>query len=96
MAAFKVMTWIVENLFRPPANVADPEKQSYQEKLALLAGVINQLDPDVLALRDNRRWSVMDSHVDFVIQHPSVGANPGDRAGEVAPDHAPVTAAFDL
>ena len=52
MTAFKVMTWNVENLFRPPADAAEAEKQRFQQKLGLLAGVINQLDPDVLALQE--------------------------------------------
>jgi endonuclease/exonuclease/phosphatase family metal-dependent hydrolase len=46
---------------------------------------------------DNKRLlPVVDSHIDFEDQLPSVGENPGERASEVAPDHAPVTATFDL
>jgi endonuclease/exonuclease/phosphatase family metal-dependent hydrolase len=45
---------------------------------------------------NRRRIPVADSHVDFVTQLPSVSDNPGERADAVAPDHAPVTAEFEL
>jgi hypothetical protein len=38
----------------------------------------------------------VDSHIDFNSQLPSVGDNPSERAGEIVPDHAPVTATFNL
>ena len=43
-----------------------------------------------------RRLPEADSHVDFRERLPSVGDDPGERAGDAAPDHAPVTASFDL
>jgi endonuclease/exonuclease/phosphatase family metal-dependent hydrolase len=47
--------------------------------------------------QDNRRrLPEVDSHIDFVDQLPSVGDDPGEREREIAPDHAPVTANFDL
>ena len=46
------MTWNVENLFRPPAGANQTDQQEYQRKLALLAGVIDRLDPDVVALQE--------------------------------------------
>ena len=52
MAAFKVMTWNVENLFRPGPGAGQPEQQRFQQKLQLLANVINQLAPDVVALQE--------------------------------------------
>jgi endonuclease/exonuclease/phosphatase family metal-dependent hydrolase len=45
---------------------------------------------------NKRRVPVVDSHIDFAGQLPSVGEDPDERAAEIAPDHAPVTAAFDL
>lgn len=51
MTTFRVMTWNVENLFKPEGATA-PEQQQYQQKLALLAGVMRRLDPDVLALQE--------------------------------------------
>jgi endonuclease/exonuclease/phosphatase family metal-dependent hydrolase len=52
MTTFKVMTWNVENLFRPQPDAAEGVKQRYQRKLRLLADVIEQLDPDVVALQE--------------------------------------------
>jgi hypothetical protein len=36
------------------------------------------------------------SHIDLVDGLPSVGENPVEREEDVAPDHAPVTATFEL
>ena len=52
MTAFKVMTWNVENLFRPQPEAEEEVKQRYQSKLELLADVIERLDPDVVALQE--------------------------------------------
>ena len=38
----------------------------------------------------------VDSYVDFRDRLPSVENDPGEREGDVAPDHAPVVASFDL
>jgi endonuclease/exonuclease/phosphatase family metal-dependent hydrolase len=43
-----------------------------------------------------RRLPQADSHVDFRDGLPSVGDDPRDREDDVMPDHAPVTANFDL
>src|SRR5215208_5268486 len=43
-----------------------------------------------------RRLPEADSHVDFRDRLPSVGDDPGERAADLAPDHAPVTARFEL
>jgi endonuclease/exonuclease/phosphatase family metal-dependent hydrolase len=45
---------------------------------------------------DDPRLPEADSHVDFRDKLPSVGDDPGEREEDVAPDHAPVTASFDL
>jgi endonuclease/exonuclease/phosphatase family metal-dependent hydrolase len=52
MTTFKVMTWNVENLFRPKPEAEVEVKQRYQRKLDLLADVIGRLDPDVVALQE--------------------------------------------
>ena len=52
MTTFKAMTWNVENLFRPTSGATPLDQQRFQQKLALLARVINQLDPDVVALQE--------------------------------------------
>jgi endonuclease/exonuclease/phosphatase family metal-dependent hydrolase len=43
-----------------------------------------------------RRPAEVDSHAEFAGGLPSIGAEPTARAGELAPDHAPVTATFEL
>src|SRR5215217_6250929 len=52
MTAFGAMTWNVENLFRPQQGAADDERERYQRKLGLLAGVIENLEPDAVALQE--------------------------------------------
>jgi endonuclease/exonuclease/phosphatase family metal-dependent hydrolase len=52
VTTFKTMTWNVENLFRPEPGATQPDRQRFQRKLELLAGVINQLAPDVVALQE--------------------------------------------
>ena len=51
MTAFSAMTWNVENLFRPEAGT-EAERERYEVKLGLLAGVIGRLGPDVVALQE--------------------------------------------
>ena len=48
--------------------------------------------------RDNgqRRLPMVDSHINFVDNIASVVDNPNARLGEIEPDHAPVTAIFDI
>jgi endonuclease/exonuclease/phosphatase family metal-dependent hydrolase len=52
MPVFKVMTWNVENLFRPAPGAPQLDQQRFQQKLQLLANVIHGLAPDVLALQE--------------------------------------------
>lgn len=49
---FTVLTWNVENLFRPKQTATAAERQNYQDKLALIAALINQEAPDVVALQE--------------------------------------------
>jgi endonuclease/exonuclease/phosphatase family metal-dependent hydrolase len=55
MTTFKVMTWNIENLFRP-ADLAESAtadvKKKYKEKLETLADTILKLAPNVLALQE--------------------------------------------
>jgi len=48
----KVMTWNVENLFRPPLGAPNEELHVFQQKLLVLSTIINQENPDVLALQE--------------------------------------------
>lgn len=52
---FKVMTWNIENLFRPQdlsKSVSTAAKTKYKKKLETLAKTILKLEPDVLALQE--------------------------------------------
>lgn len=49
---FKVMTWNVENLFRPGDNGGADSEAAYQEKLQGLADMINSQLPDALSLQE--------------------------------------------
>ena len=50
--AFTVMTWNVENLFRPGHDSGPSTAEAYQQKLHSLAAVINQQAPDALSLQE--------------------------------------------
>jgi hypothetical protein len=63
-------------------DVARPDLAA--EKLLSRGNAINRELPDV------------DSHVDFADSLPSISDNPNVRAAEIEPDHAPVTAAFEV
>lgn len=52
MTTLTVMTWNVENLFKPPSNAIARRKQQYSDKLGLLAEVIKFHSPDVVALQE--------------------------------------------
>jgi endonuclease/exonuclease/phosphatase family metal-dependent hydrolase len=52
VATFKIMTWNVENLFRPSPGAPAEDQQRFQDKLTLLSVVITQLAPDVVALQE--------------------------------------------
>ena len=52
MPVFKVMTWNVENLFRLAPGAGQPDQQRFQQKVQLLANVINELAADVVALQE--------------------------------------------
>ncbi|MEJ1237453.1 endonuclease/exonuclease/phosphatase family protein [Chryseolinea sp. T2] len=49
---FTLMTWNLENLFRPAQADSSDVKQAYQLKLQLLGAVIAQHDPDMIALQE--------------------------------------------
>jgi len=49
---FKVMTWNVENLFRPGADGGPTTQAAYEEKLQGLAATINAEAPDALSVQE--------------------------------------------
>jgi endonuclease/exonuclease/phosphatase family metal-dependent hydrolase len=52
MSRIRVMTWNVQNLFLPSHDDGPDTEQAFQRKLASLAGVIDQVAPDVAALQE--------------------------------------------
>ncbi len=48
----KVMTWNIENLFRPGTPFGPDSQEIYEAKLEGLASMINAQAPDVLALQE--------------------------------------------
>lgn len=52
MVAFGTMTWNVENLFAPGSGAEERERDVYGRKLGLLASVIGEAGPDVVALQE--------------------------------------------
>lgn len=52
MATFKVMTWNIENLFRPGSESGPLGQAEFMQKLTSLANVILKLDPDVVAVQE--------------------------------------------
>ena len=52
MTSLTVMTWNIENLFKPRQNAPPARKRQYREKLELLAAVINYHAPDVVAFQE--------------------------------------------
>src|SRR6185437_16638515 len=51
-AMFKVMSWNVENLFKPGAAAGPASEAVYEAKLRGLAATINDQVPDALALQE--------------------------------------------
>jgi endonuclease/exonuclease/phosphatase family metal-dependent hydrolase len=49
---FKVMTWNVENLFRPGQDASPEAEPTYRAKLDLLRDTIDDLKPDVIAFQE--------------------------------------------
>lgn len=51
VTALTATTWNVRNLF-PPTTSGGPDADAYQAKLAALAGLIDGVAPDVLAVQE--------------------------------------------
>lgn len=82
MPNFKVMTWNVENLFRPAADATPEEQERYQLKLSLIADIINQRAPDVVALQEiggDGPLQDLQQALDGTYPHRAVSASPDGR-----------------
>jgi endonuclease/exonuclease/phosphatase family metal-dependent hydrolase len=50
--SFKIVTWNVENLFRPSSKATRAERERYEAKLAFLAKTLRKVKADVIALQE--------------------------------------------
>lgn len=88
MPKFKAMTWNIENLFRPGAGANQAEMQIYRRKLTLLANVISQQDPDVIALQEVGGEEPLQN------LQQALGNNYPSRAISLFPDRRGIRVAF--
>jgi endonuclease/exonuclease/phosphatase family metal-dependent hydrolase len=86
VGVFRVMTWNVENLFRPGAPAAPSTEQAYEAKLAGLAALISAQDPDVISLQEIGDPDALSDLIDAVggSWHRRVSAHPDARGIRVA------------
>jgi endonuclease/exonuclease/phosphatase family metal-dependent hydrolase len=78
-----------------------PQKRRFSRiergrKESLLDQILASVECFPVGQDGKRRLPQADSHVDFRERMPSVGNDPTEREEDVAPDHAPVTATFEL
>lgn len=52
MPTISLVTWNVENLFRPKADAPEEERAAYDAKLGLLAQTLEEVDADLIALQE--------------------------------------------
>ena len=83
---FKVMTWNVENLFRPGAPSGPASEAVFEQKLQGLASVIDAQSPDGLALQEVGDPAALDDLVDRLSGgwHRRVSSHPDRRGIRVA------------
>jgi endonuclease/exonuclease/phosphatase family metal-dependent hydrolase len=83
---FRVMTWNVENLFRPGAAAGPSTPDAYQTKLAALAAVIIAQDPDVVSLQEIGDPDALNDLIDAIggAWDRRVSAHPDARGIRVA------------
>src|SRR5215210_6713087 len=96
---FKVMTWNLENLFKPGAPSGPKTQALYEAKLEGLAAVINAQTPDVLGVQE---VGDPDALADLLALlegdwHQRVSAHPDGRGIRVAClSRHPITAHMDV
>jgi hypothetical protein len=97
---FKVMTWNVENLFRPgDLDGGQPTQAVFEQKLAGLAAMIESQAPDALAVQEIGNPAALDDLVARLsgTWHTRVSNHPDQRKIRVAwLTRAPITAAADI
>src|SRR5215831_6329209 len=75
---FKVMTWNVENLFKPGAAQGPSTQAAYDAKIQALAATINDQAPDALAVQEIGDPAALDDLVQRLrgTWHQKVSAHP--------------------
>ena len=84
---FRAMTWNVENLFRPGGSPGSEEHQRYEQKISLLARVIQEQDADVVGLQEiggAEEVSDLQEALNGLYPHRSVSEAPDGRGIRVA------------
>jgi endonuclease/exonuclease/phosphatase family metal-dependent hydrolase len=83
---FKVMTWNVENLFRPGADGGPDTQAVYEAKLQGLAAMINNQAPDALSVQEIGDPAALADLVDLLdgTWHQRVSTHPDQRHIRVA------------
>ncbi len=83
---FKVMTWNLENLFRPHTEGGPESEAVYQEKLEGLAATINAQAPDALSVQEVGDPAALDDLVQLLdgSWHQRVSQHPDQRHIRVA------------
>jgi hypothetical protein len=83
---FKVMTWNVENLFRPGADAGPDTQAIYQAKLQGLAEMINSQAPDALSVQEIGDPAALADLIALLKDtwHQRVSAHPDQRHIRVA------------
>lgn len=82
MAAFKVMTWNLENLYPAGSQFGPKNQGEFTQKLNSLAEVILELDPDVLAVQevgDTESFDDLVAKLQGNYPHTQLSANPDAR-----------------
>ncbi len=96
---FKVMSWNVENLFRPGAPSGPSSQAAYQVKLQGLASTINAQAPDVLAVQEIGDPAALDDLAALLdgTWHAQVSTHPDARGIRVAwLSQRPVTSPVEI
>jgi endonuclease/exonuclease/phosphatase family metal-dependent hydrolase len=96
---FKVMTWNVENLFRPGTPAGPPTQAVFERKLDGLASVIEDQSPDALAVQEIGDPAALDDLVGRLTGtwHQHVSSHPDGRGIRVAwLTRSPIAAPNDI
>jgi hypothetical protein len=84
---FRVMTWNVENVFRPGGDAGPEAEQTYRAKLDLLRRTIDHLEPEVIAFQEigsEETFQDLQQALGAEFAHRRLSAFEDSRGGSVA------------